>query len=101
MTWRVGRKVPRNLYRGDEPIAMLATAELAQEIAERLNSAEQISEQAARQFIALQRMSKERDDLLAACGAAEYFVERYTRQTIADQTHMLTQLRAAIEGVKR
>ena len=35
--WRVGRKIGRNLYRGDEPIAMLATEELAQEIADRLN----------------------------------------------------------------
>lgn len=38
--WRVGRKVPRNLYRGDEPIAMLATPELASELAEKLNRAE-------------------------------------------------------------
>jgi hypothetical protein len=36
--WRVGKKVPRNLYRGDEPIAMLATAELAAEIAEGMNT---------------------------------------------------------------
>ena len=35
--WRVGTKIPRNLYRNDEPIAMLATPELAAEMAQRLN----------------------------------------------------------------
>lgn len=38
--WRVGSKVRRNLYRGDEPIAMLATERLAAEIASKLNFAE-------------------------------------------------------------
>jgi hypothetical protein len=37
--WRVGTKVKRNLYRDDEPIAMLATAELAAEMAGLLNRA--------------------------------------------------------------
>ena len=39
-TWRVGRKVARNLYRGDEPVAMLATPELAAEMAKLLNEGE-------------------------------------------------------------
>ncbi len=38
--WRVGRKVPRNLYRGDEPIAMLATPETAAAMVALLNFAE-------------------------------------------------------------
>jgi hypothetical protein len=38
--WRTGRKVGRNLYRGDEPIAMLATAEWAATIAAAMNLAE-------------------------------------------------------------
>jgi hypothetical protein len=38
--WRTGRKVPRNLYRGDEPIAMLTTPEWAATIAAAMNLAE-------------------------------------------------------------
>lgn len=38
--WRVGRKVPRNLYRGDEPIAMLATPATAAAMVALLNFAE-------------------------------------------------------------
>lgn len=43
MKWRVGHKVPRNLYRDDEPIAMLATEEIAAELVRKLNAAESIA----------------------------------------------------------
>jgi hypothetical protein len=45
--WRVGRRVPRNLYRGDEPIAMLATPELAAEMVALLNKADKFGEAAS------------------------------------------------------
>jgi hypothetical protein len=35
--WRVGRSIRRNIYRGDEPIAMVATPELAAEIVVGMN----------------------------------------------------------------
>ncbi len=38
--WRVGSKVKRNLYFGDEPIAVLANEVMAQRIAEGMNAAE-------------------------------------------------------------
>lgn len=37
MRWRIGRKVPRNIYRDNEPIAMLATPEIAAEIVADMN----------------------------------------------------------------
>jgi hypothetical protein len=37
--WRVGSKVKRNLYRGLEPVAMLATEEMAARIADGMNRA--------------------------------------------------------------
>lgn len=53
--WRVGRKVPRNLYRGDEPIAMLASATLAREICDRLNHCDELEEENER----LQRLVRQ------------------------------------------
>jgi hypothetical protein len=40
--WRVGRRVPRNIYRDDEPIAMLATPEIAAEIVAGMNDVERL-----------------------------------------------------------
>lgn len=37
--WRVGYHVPRNIYKDDEPIAMVATPELAAEIVTLCNAA--------------------------------------------------------------
>lgn len=40
--WRVGTKVPRNIYCEDQPIAMLADEDTARSIAEKMNYAETI-----------------------------------------------------------
>lgn len=40
--WRVGRRVPRNIYRDNEPIAMLATPEIAAEIVNGMNDVERL-----------------------------------------------------------
>ncbi len=50
--WRVGQQIPRNLYRDDEPIAMLATEELAAELAAKLNQSESYRE-ALQQFVTI------------------------------------------------
>ena len=44
--WRVGRKVPRNIYRDNEPIAMLATPEIAAEIVAGMNEVERLRAEA-------------------------------------------------------
>ena len=38
--WRVGQRVPRNIYKDDEPIAMLAGEDIAKEIVDLCNEAE-------------------------------------------------------------
>ncbi len=42
MTWRVGRRVPRNIYLDDEPVAMLATPELAANIVAGMNNVQRL-----------------------------------------------------------
>lgn len=58
--WRVGTKVPRNLYRDDEPIAMLADEDTARSIAEKMNYAEW----AWRRIEELERQLARRDGIL-------------------------------------
>lgn len=53
--WRVGSKVPRNLYCGDEPIAMPADEKTAALIADGMNGVEQLKREDAERTESIRR----------------------------------------------
>lgn len=75
MTWRVGSKVPRNLYRDDEPIAMLATPALAAELAGKLALVDRLVEEVRIANAAIQRGIYDSTQTMSL-DEAQRFVER-------------------------